>query len=328
MSQSSLYKEIFPEIYSVYPELLDKLYQENPNNIPKHTILQQRRELARKLHQKYLQPEKQHVEVGYTDHQIQEVYTLRYSFPHALQIPWVLDYLREKNFHHLENKLTVSLFGGGPCPEILGLRHYLNRNLSNKSSISAARLDIVTNWKWHYRPDTFFNFKSNVAGNGNNFLNSDSREWVGNSDLVVIQNCLNEIPELSYPQLLINMKHIVDIIKPGALMLVIEKRYSNVEKLLRNLNSGLIEFNNIQTHYNAEDNIDIRYLNYGHVPYELIEHLFLRQLHNWLWLTDNIKFHWLAISKQVGFYDPYSEVDIIPSLPMAESIGAASVNQH
>ena len=317
MSQTFLYDQVYPEIYKVYDEVLDKLYPEGLNTTQKYSYLQQLQEPARKLHQKYLRPEKQHIEVDYADHQIQEAYMLR-SIAHALQLPWVLDSLRERDFHHLENDLTASFFGGGPCPEILGLKHYLNSTLSNKVSISTVRLDIVTNWKWHYSADTFFNFKSDLAGNRSDLLNPDSRESVEKSDLIVIQNCLNEIPDLVHPQLLMNMKHIVDIMKPGALMLVIEKRYSNIEKLLRKFHSELGELNQIQTHYTATDNINIKYLNYnGHVPHELIEYLFLRERNNWLWLTNNITFHWLAISKQMGFYDHYTGIDVVSLKPEA-----------
>lgn len=317
MSQTFLYNQVYPEIYKVYDEVLDKLYPEGLNTTQKYSYLQQLQGPARKLHQKYLRPEKQHIEVDYADHQIQEAYMLRYSIAHALQLPWILDSLRERDFHHLENDLTASFFGGGPCPEILGLKYYLNRTLLfNKTSISAARLDIVTNWKWHYCADTFSNFRSNLAGGESDFLDSDSREWVKNSDLVVIQNCLNEIPALSYQRLLMNMKHIVDIMKPGALMLIIEKRYSDVEKLLEEFHSKLDEFNNIQTHHTPIDNINIEYLNYGgYVPEELIGNLFLRVLNSGLWLANSIKFHWLAISKRIGFYDHYAGIDVVPSTP-------------
>ncbi len=319
MSQTFLYNEVYPEIYKVYNEVLDKLYPEGLNTTQKKFYLQQQQESARRLHQKYLKPKKQHIEVDYNEHKIQEIYMLRYSIPHALQLPWVLDSLREMDFYHLENDLTASFFGGGPCPEILGLKYYLNKTLFNKTSISAARLDIVTNWKWHYCADTFSNFRSNLAGGESDFLDSASREWVKNSDLVVIQNCLNEIPTVSYQRLLMNMKHIVDIMKPGALMLIIEKRYSDVEKLLKEFYSELDGFNNIQKHYTPIDNINIKYLNYGHVPHELVEHLFQRVLHNWLWLTNKISFHWLAISKQMGFYDHYAGIDLVPFRPEASA---------
>lgn len=315
MSKTLLKQEINPEIYKVYTEVLDKLYPENLNITQKYAHLQYLQEATRKLHQKYLRPEKQHIEVDYTDHQIQEVYMLRYAIPHALQLPWVLDSLHEADFHRLENNLTASFFGGGPCPEILGLRRYLSKILSDGVNISAANFDICPDWKWHFRANNFCSFRTNLAGNGSDFLDPPSEEWVRNSDLIVIQNCLNEIPDLSCPQLRMNMKYIVDLMKPGALMLVIEKRYSNVEKLLREFHSELTELNEIQTHHTDQDSIDIRYLNYGHVPNELIEHLFQRVRNNWLWLTNNITFHWLAISKQMSFHDPHAGFDPTPPPP-------------
>lgn len=313
MTPTILTNKVYPKIYSVYPKLLEKLSTKDKNTDHQYLYLQQKQELARKLHLKYLKPEKNRIEVDYTNPQIQEIYMLRYSLPHALQIPWVLESLRERNFHHLENNLNVSLFGGGPCPEILGLRHYLNSILSDRVNISTTRFDIVTDWKLIYRSDTFYNTKSNLAGNGKEFLDSTSREWVKNSDLVVIQNCLNEIPELGYPQLLVNLKYLVNIMKPGALMLVIEKCYSYVEILLRSLYSEINKFSNLQPYYTPNDKIDIRYLNYNYVPNELINYLFLRQWDSGLWLTNDINFHWLAISKKLDTYDSYSGFDTIPS---------------
>lgn len=90
MSQTFLYNEVYPEIYKVYNEVLDKLYPEGLNTTQKKFYLQQQQESARRLHQKYLKPKKQHIEVDYNEHKIQEIYMLRYSIPHALQLPWVL----------------------------------------------------------------------------------------------------------------------------------------------------------------------------------------------------------------------------------------------
>ena len=87
--------------------------------------------------------------------------------------------------------------------------------------------------------------------------------------------------------------------KSGALMLVIEKQYSNVEELLNNYFYELNQLQSIQLQSPMKNEINIKNFNYnGHIPNELINHLFLRVKNNWLWLTNNIKFQWLAILKR------------------------------
>ena len=99
--------------------------------------------------------------------------------------------------------------------------------------------------------------------------------------------------------------------KPGALMLVIERdEYAPVKNLLTNFYSHLSQFNNVQTHRKFNDSLDLKRIN-NHIPEELRTHLFLTSLskerwqrnnlgrpENGLWLSNSIKFHWLAVSKQ------------------------------
>lgn len=115
--------------------------------------------------------------------------------------------------------------------------------------------------------------------------------------LVVIQFCLNEIPLSSHPQLIRNMMRIVDLMKRGALMLVIERPYRYVKNFLQ-------DFQNLLT--NRADRIhiirrnhehDLKDLNRHSVPAELTTFLFLQNFNSGLWLANQIKYDWLAISK-------------------------------
>lgn len=312
--------EIYPGIYSGYNDLLNRIYSANglSTKIEQQSYLQYLQVPAKELHQSYYNTqqkpqEKQFVEVDYTNSQFQEVYLLRYFFPHSLIVPSI--YHRHlKNFHHIENELlTTSFFGSGPGPELYGLMCYLSNCKSPTVMISSAMLDSVsTSWKygknivreslincaWDPGLYEIAEFELNLAGESNHFLSGDSETWVRESSLIVLQFCLNEVPDSSYEQLLMNMTHIVDIMKPGALMLVID-RYGYVKKLYENIHSSLaIEFNNIQIHHEPFEKIDIKYLNYDeHVPIELIDHLFLRIFDNWLWLTNQISYQWIVISK-------------------------------
>ena len=99
--------------------------------------------------------------------------------------------------------------------------------------------------------------------------------------------------------------------KPGALMLVIERDgYDSVRNLLTNFHADLSKFKNVQPLYKLNNSLDLEGLN-NYVPEELKTYLFLTRLskERWqdnnpghpedgLWLSNSIKFHWLAVSKQ------------------------------
>ena len=99
--------------------------------------------------------------------------------------------------------------------------------------------------------------------------------------------------------------------KPSALMLIIERDgYAPVRNILENFHADLRKFKNVQTHCKFNDSLDLERIN-NHVPEELRTYLFLTRLskERWqcnnsgrsedgLWLSNNIKFHWLAVSKQ------------------------------
>lgn len=184
MSQHLLYQKVFPEIYKIYDRLLDALYPKGLNTTEKYAYLQQLQEPAKKLHQSYLNPIDQNIEVDYSNTEIQKVYLLRYSIPHALQLPWVLNFLRKNNFYNIDNNITTSFFGCGPCPERLGLNNYLNWLLSDAANIFDARFDIFHNWQLSFFGKNAPRFYSNLVGEGRNFLEPSSVEWVRDSDLV------------------------------------------------------------------------------------------------------------------------------------------------
>ena len=259
------YDEVIPYIISGYPSLIEFCYDKMQNQKP----------IAEKLYESYKPEGKQYVEIDYTDIQLQKVYLMRYFILHALLVPFVLDTLLTRNNDDLlyttclkllrSNALNVSLFGGGPSPELYGLAHYLKKRQSNPG-ISSRVLDKTnwqirweidrTNWQICWRidmkPRAHF-LKTNLMAP----LDQDAVDWVGRSDLVVIQNCLNEIPcsDDNYnPQLLKNMEHIVKLLKPGSLMLVIDRvGYKLVDNLLCDFRCNLEALNNLKILYGSDD---------------------------------------------------------------------------
>ncbi|MDE0317754.1 MAG: hypothetical protein OXM61_22985 [Candidatus Poribacteria bacterium] len=234
--------------------------------------------------------------------------------------------------HYLNNRLlTTSFFGCGPCPELYGLMHYLGNRESRITRISSAMFDIEPTIKdsetlpvivndhlecpgWEYskvitfeqllhqvqkpRLYKFTDFESDIAAEDGNFLHPTSEKWVKNSNLIVSQFCLNEIPTPRHGQLKTNLMHVLNIMEPGALMLIVE-RQGYVEELLEDLHDQLsIKFSDsIQMCRESYNQLNLRDLNNHHIPEEIVHNLFLRIQDNGTWLANKVDYHWLAIFK-------------------------------
>ena len=329
MIQNDLLRtEVFPSIYSGYPTLLNAIYSANRVQTieQKRDFLEKLQKPARELTSEY---QKETISVDYLRTDYQSIYLLRYFIQYALIIPSIL-YYHLKDFCHFENNLlTSSFFRCGPGSEIYGLMHYVKKIYPNTAKISAAMLDktstswtqslysypdvVFTGWKYsrHIVFDHFLSeaqnpslyaiadFKSDIDRDITDLLSPTSSRWITESDLICFQFCLNEVSTSRHQQLMINLKHIVNIMKPGALMLIIEPPYKRVEKLLESLRYELATFNN---------NIEIRHkpnndsshiqmpLDLNYVPPELETYLFLKE-HKTL-LATSIKYRWLALSKR------------------------------
>ena len=133
----------------------------------------------------------------------------------------------------------------------------------------------------------FVDFESDLTAGGNGFLQPASEKWVKNSDLIVIQCCLNEIPISRYEQVLMNVTGMIGIMKHSALMLIIERQGN--DELFEKLRDRL------EICHTPEDSIGVKHLNDNNVPPELIENLFLKKFDSGLWLANDINIRWLAI---------------------------------
>ena len=190
--------------------------------------------------------------------------------------------------------IRASFFGCGPCPELCGLRNYLKSNIDQSQIEISASIHDITSWRFKY-DTTPQQFQTDLAGN----LKAESENCVKVSDLITIQCCLNEVPSSKHEQLLKNLTQITDRMKPGALLLIIERSGYNVDQLLRNLNTELTsKFDNIQTIFHSWrlDQTDFNDFNRC-VPQELKNHLFVQYRNNGTWLSNKIEYRWLAISK-------------------------------
>ena len=308
--KTNLERELVIFNSSAYQTILEAIYLENSakTDKQKRECLEKLKETSILLGREYQQQE---ISPDYSRRDYQEAYLLRYFLPYSQPVPYLLNYLKlKKNFLYQlpeDGTLTASFFGCGPGPELYGLMSYLNRPQLG-IDISAAMLDIAP---WEHGRKIVFNhlltrvkireFKSNLVGTTSDFLPNDSEKWVSTSDLIVIQHCLNEghNARANQPQLIENMKQLVAKMKPGAVMLIIERaRYSKVKDLLGTFCYKLQEkFGDsleIEREITRHDGIEIKPI-LGVIPKTLATYFFMEEsTHS----VDSVKFIWVAVAKK------------------------------
>lgn len=157
---------------------------------------------------------KKPVHVPYNKETVQSAYLITY-FPHYYQL--VEKILREKSPDNLCKSISInmSFFGGGPGPEVYGAIKYILFNNDVVKSITVNVLDINSDtWEYSHRvvknsliKDILSNRDVSITWNSyyldlvDHFSVESHVGIIKNSDLIVIQNCVNEINTVHYPQL-------------------------------------------------------------------------------------------------------------------------------
>lgn len=170
------------------------------------TYLASLREPAKHLWQSY---RSQRVEVDYSSPQVQAAYLIRYYTPHVNMTFKLLGLCPE--LLSLPEKINVSLFGAGPCPEIAGLAQFLNQFCPQTQSITVNVYDHAAD-KWTPSRNLTQNFVVNRLWKGE-IADTVSKldlcfpgvlqpmaEFISNSHLLIFQNCLSEIWDVSTAQ--------------------------------------------------------------------------------------------------------------------------------
>ncbi len=105
MSKNFLHDKVYPAIYSEYSRVLKAIYSVNKikTDTQKQLYLQELQGPARELWDSYRPEGSSYVEVDYTTSGFQEVYLLRYFFPHSLFVPSILDFLSRKDAHEIKD---------------------------------------------------------------------------------------------------------------------------------------------------------------------------------------------------------------------------------
>ena len=294
---------------SGYPTLLNGLYSAKHlrTDIQRRDYLQELQGAARTLWREYQSTD---ISPDYSRMDYQEAYLLCYFLPYSQPVPYLLNQLvLKKEFPYRlpeTGVLTATFFGCGPGPELLGLMRYL-RSFQASLRISAAMLDRepwehgrrivfqhLLNRAWDPEDYDIREFKVDIVGSAEDFLPDDSEEWVKRSDLIVIQHCLNERQNATSERSMENLKHLVEKMKTGAVMLIIE-RGTYVKKLLGEFCYILQEEFGARIHFSSKiDRVEKITPILEVIPEELETH-FLRELRSNA--INAVEFTWIAVSK-------------------------------
>ena len=297
---------------SAYRTLLDAIYSERgieTDVAGQKKCPQELRDASEKLWAEFFK--KPVISPDYSKLDYQEAYLLCYFLPYSQPVPYLLNHLiLKKGFPcqlPKDGDFTVSFFGCGPGPELFGLMRYLGQ--SSIKNIKAAMLDIEP-WEhgrkivehllgrvWHPGHYEISEFKSDLVGDATTFLPDDSGDWVSKSDLIVMQHCLNEKDNAKQAQLMKNMKQLVEKMKPGAVMLIVERaKYKSVQNFRDKL------FIELRAKGNVDIEKDIAGFNgveinpiLDVIPTELANDFFMEIQTN---AVNSVKFIWMAISKK------------------------------
>ena len=141
-------------------------------------------------------------------------------------------------------------------------------------------------------------FESNLVGNAGEFLPTNSEESVTESDLIVIQHCLNERHNAESERLIRNLAQLVEKMKPGAVMLIVERaNYPVVNQLLRRFCYELQERFGDSLHIEREitrlNGIEIKPI-LSVISKALTTYFFTEESRH---SVNSVKFIWVAVTK-------------------------------
>lgn len=130
--------------------------------------------------------------------------------------------------------IGASFIGCGPSPEIYGFFDFLNSTAFRPQQININTFDINSDhWAFSRNitfqsliPTQWRNCPINTVNNNLNIASQNSLTdflpTLRTSNLVVLQNCLNEIPEALYGVVRDNLQMIIANIPRGAIILIID----------------------------------------------------------------------------------------------------------
>ena len=191
------------------------------------------------------------VSVPYENTEIQAAYLAAY-LPHYYQLIYKIFIEEVPEIFQGKKDVHLTFIGGGPGSEAYGAIKYIVNNCPSVKNIYVTILDInAETWAFSHSIVQGNLISGVVAGKVNvhwrtsyfNLVTSDNivsaKDIIGKSDLLVIQNCLNEIASTYYIELKRNIKLLFDFI-PGNSFLLMSDLTSGARPVLRMLEQFLV----------------------------------------------------------------------------------------
>ncbi len=207
-----------------------------------------------------------HVQVDYGQPHIQAAYLLAY-YPYYVQQTYHSLTLaaQHSGFANLINRghLQALLLGSGPMPEAAALALY-RQQLPLASSLKAISYDFnVSQWQSARRvtAQLMTNLAPNITyddeGHPLNLAQFNAlaaaKGDIQGSQLIVIQNCLNEIYRANFGAFKDNMHFLMANMAPGSALLLSDLKYSQTTRCLRLLKTLAQEVPSMTTIYDHGD---------------------------------------------------------------------------
>ena len=229
---------------SVYNKIVEAIDELNDASIDIKEYLQSLKPDVKHLRVSYRKPPP--VYVDYALQNIQSAYLITY-LPHYYQLIYKI--LLEQNLQVMKSKTAFSavFIGGGPGSEAYGTVKYILDYCPNIKNISIDILDINAN-TWDYSHSALSGFllpelngynEVSIKWNSHQFnlvnetdikLNTSLFE---NADIVVIQNCINEIARTDYQILEDNVLSIFNLLPDYSSLLMVDLTTSVRSKIAK-----------------------------------------------------------------------------------------------
>jgi len=234
---------------NIYDALLEGIDAEKKSSLSTDQYLISLQPSVKSLRFAYRTPP---VYVPYHEEKIQSAYLLTY-FPHYYQL--IQKIFQERDFEFLVRRESINVIfvGGGPGSEAFGLIKYFNERCENLQNLTVTILDInASTWKFSHEI-----FKNELVGDLGlrptinlqwQALNYDltsiddtnaNQSLFQFADLVVFQNCINEVSNAFYPQLFKNVDRIFELLNSNAIFLMIDLT-SSVRPVLQIIEDQLV----------------------------------------------------------------------------------------
>lgn len=241
---------------AVYRRILEALFEANNCNTPDEQAryLQGLKPAALDLWNAYQQQTGIHRSTRYDVTATQAAYMLRYFPSYSQLVPACLSDSTIAGLTTFnEEGIGAVFFGAGPAPELYGFLQFLKANEPAAAMLRAHLFDVASD-EWQLSREINVNRLLPLAWNGetdvvaeefdladaNAVCNFSGRQWLQAANLVVFQNCLNEIPEDCHTVVRTNILEILRMMAGGRLLLIIERTgYTASEALLKSIEETL-----------------------------------------------------------------------------------------